>query len=324
MTYEEFIRVSHDRLTERYAAEGWSVRLYHEGDVGRDFHEQCFINTTNLRYYGHESDELGGDFFEFIEGPGLESSVICRFEAGCMYELFLSGGWSEVFGAVDKNVRSSIDSVDIAEHIGDYDFIKNRLIVKLLNYERNKEALEGKVYRRVADFAMVLYCLVSRNEFDCLSFKIDKDRLDEWGVSESDAIDNALANTCSLFPPRVYYTIPALARQRYSVGAFMNPSDAADSEIDLEMGIFTGFGYSHGATSFFYPGISDSICDRVGSKDYFVLFTSIADYRICTSQDADVDRLKKCLHHINSISEDDEMLTEEVLRFDAWEKELIF
>lgn len=84
--------------------------------------------------------------------------------------------------------------------IKDFNQIKNKLFVRLLNKHMNKELLaESPFACFLDDFAIVPYCIVDMVEDGIASFRVNNLHLEMWGVESNELINIAITNTRALF-----------------------------------------------------------------------------------------------------------------------------
>ena len=60
-----------------------------------------------------------------------------------------------------ENMKMQVGAV---QDIYDYDKVKERLQIRLCDYEGNKERLQGAVYQKQGDFALTYYVIIASNE----------------------------------------------------------------------------------------------------------------------------------------------------------------
>ena len=94
---------------------------------------------------------------------------------------------------------NSNTSFDVS-FIKDFNQIKNKLFVRLINKHMNKEILaESPFACFLDDFAIVPYCIVDMVEDGIASFRVNNLHLEMWGVESNELIKIAIANTRALF-----------------------------------------------------------------------------------------------------------------------------
>ena len=82
------------------------------------------------------------------------------------------------------------------KNITDYEFIRNRLIVRPINFTDNKYELKDCVYKKIGDIALVLYVLLYNDEKMGLgTVKAQKAFIDKWEKDYGERWEDALRNT---------------------------------------------------------------------------------------------------------------------------------
>lgn len=88
------------------------------------------------------------------------------------------------------------------EKFNDFEYVKDKVVYGLINYETNKERLENRPYIRILDMAMILYFCVCDENGDELSWQIEDRHLSEWKVEREELFKRAISNTERLKPSR--------------------------------------------------------------------------------------------------------------------------
>lgn len=70
--------------------------------------------------------------------------------------------------------------VSIAENLQDYQWVKPRLRVKLINYDRNEKLLQSSPHERILDLAIIPY-VVLMQEDDIMTARVPLTLLNTWG-----------------------------------------------------------------------------------------------------------------------------------------------
>lgn len=77
----------------------------------------------------------------------------------------------------------------------EYDSVKNRIFLKVINYEKNKERLQELPHKRFLDLAVVCYYAYMNDFIGHGSIQIEIGHLDKWGISEETLFLDAKRNT---------------------------------------------------------------------------------------------------------------------------------
>lgn len=179
-----------------------------------------------------------------------------------------------------------------------YDEIKNRLFIRPLNFDNNKERLRDGVYKKIGDMALVLYLLIPGfGEEMIVSRMIDNDVASEWNMSKESLIGDALINTSIMYEPRMYGVLE-LYTQDKNVGIFMGENGRKVIANELNLCTFTTIPHTNGAVSFWYPGVKERIAE-MAEGDYYIAFTGISEYHIHPIGWAAAEEIQDSLNSMN-------------------------
>lgn len=88
-----------------------------------------------------------------------------------------------------------------------YDSVKQRVVYKLVNTEKNKELLEDIPHIEFLDLSIVFQCMISQEEFGTASILVHNVHMKLWDVTKEDLYRAAEENTQKLMP----YEIKSMA-----------------------------------------------------------------------------------------------------------------
>lgn len=221
----------------------------------------------------------------------------------------------------DRDRKCTRQTVDILKDMDHYELLKDRLIVRAVNYTRETKQLQNTIYRRFGDIALAVYLILRESDYDFLSAKVHKNMAETWGKKEAEVFENAMINTHILYPPRIYDWLHGNGKFSYQEGVFMNPLE----EIALEKGArgncLTNVKQLNGATALFYPGVAQRIGNLLG-EDFYAAFTSIHEAMIHSVSSIDVHIVEESLQSVNKNNEQEEILSLQVYRYSRKENRL--
>lgn len=87
------------------------------------------------------------------------------------------------------------------DKVSDYEYIKNNLFYRIVNYEKNKEMLKYTPHERFLDLAVTYRWAAYRNSDGMASALVRNKELLMWGVSKEQMMKDARENTEKIFPP---------------------------------------------------------------------------------------------------------------------------
>ena len=85
----------------------------------------------------------------------------------------------------------------------DYEEVKKKLSVKLVNRKKNKKMLEEMPHIDYLDMAVVFYCLVERGASGTAAISVKNAHMKKWNVSLEKLYEDALRNAENMLPGRI-------------------------------------------------------------------------------------------------------------------------
>ena len=200
------------------------------------------------------------------------------------------------------------NSWEDGEKIREYDFIKDRIVYRLINKEENEELLKEIPYREYMDLAIVYYVLLEVDECGMASMMIKGEHLEMWKVTEEDLYYRACKNTQELMP---YEFAPMRSVIEELIG--MEPDEAPMEK----MYILSNEMRSYGASAILYPDRLREIGEEVG-ENYYVLPSSVHETIIVAESEApDKETLCSMIEEINETQvEAEEVLSDRAYYYD--------
>ena len=234
-----------------------------------------------------------------------------------LFEEYEKGSWDNIRQIVQENVKMtrSINVDDVLKEIGNYEVIKERLIIRPINYTNNKYELKDISHKVCGDIALVLYIVLYDDERGLGTTKINRKQFEIWEKDFDEVFDEALVNTNIKALPRMYMNPIDTFRPSYEKGAFMS-LDSDITEIGrMQVPVVTTTRQMNGAIAMFYPGVKEKIADLFGGS-YYVAFTSIHDARVHRVGSISPKRILRTLKDINNEFPADELLSGKVFLYD--------
>ena len=267
MDYNEFIEKLKQQAHEElgYPLEG--MNFYPEGYTTDDPQQQEWVMDTNRRFLGVESTTLQSDFMTMDVPQSGNLIQQQRMSLRSLYNEAQKKGFDAAFQHIrdmQKNVVNAVvDKNKLhARSNFDYERIEDQLILRPLNYNRHFNDLKGCVYRKINDFVLCLYQVLSDDGKNLLSSKIKKDELALWRIDEDEVMRSALENTARLYPA-VIYDQRTMQEELFMEKEF--------TKADITMRTSTGniimlstSKATNGAVALFYPGVMKKMMKIMG------------------------------------------------------------
>lgn len=238
-------------------------------------------------------------------------------------------------------------SIDI-RFFTNYSSVRERLVCKLINYEKNRALLEDIPCQRFLDLAIVCYCLIRMDDFHgSATILVHYSHLELWNITEDELFFAAMENTPKLLESQLKNlnemlggTIPddLLPDADFELDAEAESDTKfeldAESAWDVESRLHEGFGLDDegsvcsappmyvlsndrnyfGAVCLLYHGLLKKYSDQFQS-DFFILPSSIHEVILVPTLDSEgSEEFSRMVREVNRSS----LLPEEILSDHAY------
>jgi len=116
------------------------------------------------------------------------NSYFDEYKAGRKTESIIE----EIIGIYESNKINSRISVNF---FTDFENVKEKIMFKLINYDKNSELLEKIPHVKFLDLAVVFYCLLSEGVFENATILIHKSHMQMWNTDTEQLFRIATENT---------------------------------------------------------------------------------------------------------------------------------
>ena len=194
--------------------------------------------------------------------------------------------------------------------ITDFDTVKDKINIKLINSEQNAEYLKGKPHTDIADLSAIYYIDLGIDECGSMTTVISDYLLSQYGISVEELHQTAISNIgsnarfCTMFE-----VLTEIMSDNVPADAFC--------EVDDMMFVLSNKNKINGASMLLCPSVMDMIAEKVG-KDYYLLPSSIHEALVVPDRpDMEVDSLASMVREVNATQvAKDEQLSDHVYRYD--------
>ena len=216
------------------------------------------------------------------------------------------------------------------EELTDFEKIRDKISLKLVNAERNKKRLETMPHRTFLDLAITYDVRVTEINDAVGSVAVTNDMMKACGVKEEQLHELALQNALRM-DRGVVKPLESLMQEWFGDDAETDEKDYTYKDFDISIAeeiqetalyVATNRSQANGAAVLLYPDLLDSVGTLLG--DYFVLPSSIHETLLLPADGAmEPDALIQIVHEVNaSTVAAEEVLSENVYRYDVAKKEL--
>ena len=232
------------------------------------------------------------------------------------YNYYLNG---EELGTILRRIREeyvwAMEKADSYQlNLSRFEYIKDRVIYRLVNYEKNKEILEDCPFIQLYDLAVTFRWLAHSDDVGISTSLITKQELDIWEISVHELLLAAQHNTRRIFPPRIM-DLNALLLQM--------GKDLSEFEVLIPMYVMTNEQQINGATVLLYDNVIQQFAQQMNTS-FYILPSSIHEVILVPAEEFDdPSGLVELVHMANhSIVELGDILSDSVYYYDLLEDRL--
>lgn len=230
----------------------------------------------------------------------------------CFYELYRQG--TSIENIINKivyeyeNARKEMSSSDIV--LPNKDNVKDKIFMRLVNYESNKKQFEDCPFVPYHDLAITFRYLVKNDENGIASAIVRNKDLVEWDISNEELYDIAKENTRRLFPPELRRLDDMLREYDENI----------DIPEDSGLHILTNKQHINGATYMVYEDIIKEFAQN-NNSDVYILPSSIHEVLLLPyKEDINKSNLEEMVKEINEyVVSPLEYLSDTVYKYDLRE-----
>lgn len=207
------------------------------------------------------------------------------------YDLYKKGkNIEDITKLILENYRDSIDKLEVLEeHANNLDDYKDKLFIKVVNYEKNKSNLEDCPFIPFLDMAITFRYLVHKDEKNVSSTIVKNVLMDSWGLNTHTLYKIAYDNTRVLFPP--------LLKKMSEIIKLWSARDVYIPENDIY--VLTNERGINGAAYITYKEILEEFSHNK-SKEYYIIPSSIHELILIPKEmEEDTDSLKMFIKEVN-------------------------
>lgn len=182
------------------------------------------------------------------------------------------------------------------EEFKDYEKVKGKLAVKLVNYHENLPMLQELPFQRFLDLAIVCYVLVGKVGNNTASILVRQEYRKVWGVSEEELFLQAMKNTPKLLPPELK-SMNTLIQEVLSGQEDVVGETFVEGEVPMY--VLTNTLRYHGATAMLYENVIANFAALI-EADLYILPSSVHEV-ILIPRTSDVEKadLEQMVREVN-------------------------
>jgi len=191
-----------------------------------------------------------------------------------------------------------------------------RVIFRLVNYERNEDQLKTCPHVKIGDLAVTFRFIASYNDSGMGSVMINYQLMEHWGVDFQTLLGCATNNMPRLFPPK-YIPLREITAGLFEECSLSAPDEDSGEEDFMEAQVLTNESGINGASSILYPSCLMDFAAR-NQMDYYILPSSIHEVILVPVDDGpDPDTLRKMIREVNrEVVDDQDYLSDSLYIFE--------
>ena len=247
-------------------------------------------------------------FGQYMEGKDLDSTL------------------EDIVELAAKHADAPSISNSIAKDFMNFDYIKERVVVVLVNTEKNRELLENTPHIEYEDLSFIYKVLVDDSvEAGMSTITIKEQHLEYWGVNVNDLHEYAMKNSEELLPASVRNLTDLMVEM---MGRDGMPEEVIEQMIgdippENQMYVITNKSNVNGAAAMFYTDTLSKLSEKLGGDDLYILPSSVHEVIAVSTQMGTPEMLAEMVQEVNGNEVSmEEQLSDHVYKYDAKTKDL--
>ncbi|MDE6052316.1 MAG: hypothetical protein K2G55_00840 [Lachnospiraceae bacterium] len=217
---------------------------------------------------------------------------------------------------MDTYNRNKVNqSIDMRSFLN-YESVKQSIVYKLVNTEKNKVLLEDIPHIEFLDLSIVFQCLVSQEDFGTASILIHNVHLKLWDISVDELYRAAKENTQRLQE----YEIKSMTDVLYEIMKTEDEEKFDDDDYisklsdSIPMYVLSNRSRVEGAACMLYPNLIKDFADAIDSS-FYIIPSSIHELLLLPAEhDEESREIKSMIREIN----DTQVSAEEILSYSLY------
>ncbi len=202
----------------------------------------------------------------------------------------------------------------------DFEKVRDRIVCRLVNYEKNQELLKRVPHRRFLDLAVIYYYLLDDDTFGKAEILVKNEHMQAWDSDPEELDDVAVSNTARLLPYECIFIADLL---REAAGMEFIQEDMPEEVPQVSMYVLTNTARNFGAAVILYDTVLEALSEQFGN-DFYLLPSSVHECMLIPLEDhLDAKMLRQMVCEINEeCVAEDEVLGDSVYLYSRRERAL--
>jgi hypothetical protein len=247
------------------------------------------------------------------------------------YDAYINGNItliSVVNDVMDTYHKNKVSQNVDMRYFVDYSKVKDRIVYKLINTEKNRELLEDVPHVEFLDLSIVFQFIVSQNEDSIASILIHNAHTRLWNISLDELYRTARENTQQLLGYEITnmndILDEMLEKSEDDEGDEYGDSVMKELTVETPMYVISNKNRVDGAACIIYPNLLGDFALSLNSG-FYVIPSSVHEVIIVPTEDtSEADDIRSMIREINDTQvELEEILSYSLYYFDKDENRLI-
>lgn len=214
---------------------------------------------------------------------------------------------------ISSNLSAYTDNIVV--EMRDFEKIKDRIIVNVINTERNREMLEDVPHTKMEDLSFIYKVYLGQDEYGCAAITIKNEHLAMWDdVTVKKLHEIAITNSKVIFPAKV-------GSLNDIITEMIVPEDFEgeyDTDPENRMYVVSNTAFYYGAATIFYSDVLIEASEKFGGKDLYVIPSSVNEVIVIEADEGMLESLVNLVRDANDACVPiEEQLSNHVYRFYA-------
>lgn len=288
-----------------------------------------FANYIAMHLFDAEpemKDTVEVEIHEVVKNNGVVLTGITIKEAGCNIAptIYVNDGFKKyqnglemeelISGYLGTYKESKPNGSFSVEFFTDFEQAKERLSMKLISIERNRELLDDVPHFEIADLAIIFQVQVDAQEYGTATITVRKEHMQMWKVNSSALFEYAKANMEENQPVRIQSMIEVLK------GMMGDMPEELLEEATPQMYVLSNESKVNAASGMIFTDKLQEFADSHNSN-IFILPSSIHELLLIPDTgDMEVESLEAMVREVNSTQvAADEVLSDNVYYYNRTE-----
>lgn len=243
-----------------------------------------------------------------LKGENISPSIyIDRY-----YPLYMEGmPFENIMNEIRSDYIKARDNIPMLDLSNIYS--REKLFVRVVNYDKNRELLENIPHERYLDMAVTARLLVRNDSYGIASAIVDNNVMERLNMTKDELFAAAKENSAVIFPPTINTLQSIIERLSGEYNDFPAPQ---------QIYVMTNTAGNSGASCLVYDGALKYAAEKVGGS-FMVLPSSIHEVLLVPSEGASPEELQEIVAYVNATTvSETEYLSDSVYEYDR-EKDIL-